>query len=111
MHCSHTPPAHPVGIGAMLQQIAGAVDVMPVMLANQHHGQAVDGELAALDQHLQRAVVVGLRRVIYRFVVVGVGAALEAAAESVPDGGQRRGHRKAPTPIRGRADDRVPTNR
>ena len=54
-----------------------AVVVVPVGFAKQHRRQALGGQLAALDQHLQRRVVVRLRRVIRRFVVVRIGAAIE----------------------------------
>src|SRR2546430_15745158 len=55
----------------------------PVGLAQQDHRQALVGELTAVDEDLQRRVVVRLGRVVRRFAVVGIGPALQQQARQV----------------------------
>ena len=77
------PPGHAVGVGAVLEQELAAVVIVPVGFAEQHGGEAVVAELPAVDQRLQGGVVVRLGSVVGRFLVIGIGAALEQQARQL----------------------------
>ena len=44
------PAAHAVRVGAVVEQVGNALVVVPVVLADQHHDQAVGGQLSGLDE-------------------------------------------------------------
>src|SRR5262245_11190742 len=54
-----------------------AIIVMPIELAGEHQADGVLGELAALDQNVNGAVVERLRRMVGNLAVIGIRAAIE----------------------------------
>jgi hypothetical protein len=50
---------------------------MPVELAGEHQADGVLGELAALDQDMDGAVIERLRRMVGNLAVIGIRAAIE----------------------------------
>ena len=78
VECRGAAPAGvPVRIGAVGEEVVDPLPVVQVRLAQEQCGHAVGRQLPALDEGAHRHVVVGLGRVIRRFLVVRIGAALE----------------------------------
>ena len=110
MERGEAPAPLVVGVGAVLEQVLDAIDVMPVVLPDQHHRQVVGGELATLDERLERIVVVALRRVIRHLVIVRVGAALDEQARERRMVGDSRGAVERALPHRAWAGGRPRTS-
>ena len=100
------PAGHVVGVGAVLEEILEAVQVMPVGFADEHDGEVVGGEAAGLDDGVEGGVVVGLGGVVGDLVVVGVGAACQEKAGTMKvfaNVAEVQFYGPAPSPARSRA--------
>ena len=77
MECGQPPPGHPVRIGAVFQNKAEAVHIVPIALSQECGAEAPFVQLAAFEQDLQDRIVVGLNDVVCSLLIVRIGAAFE----------------------------------
>ena len=74
---SPAPATQAVRIGTVLQEPRDPFIVMPVVLAGQHGHKTIGIDLATLDQHFQRRVVVSLRSMVRGLAVVRICPVVE----------------------------------
>jgi hypothetical protein len=94
------PPRHAVGVGAVREEVADALEIVPVGLAQQQRREAVVVEPTALDEDLERRVIVGFGRVVRRLPVVRIGAAFEQQARQAGVMGNARRAVQRALPLR-----------
>src|ERR1700687_4040541 len=94
MKCRLPPSGPLIRVNTTFEQPLNPLIIVPVGLAEQNHPEALLVELPALHEDLQGGVVLRFRRMIWRFLVVRIRAALEQQAGQL----RRRRRSRSPTP-------------